>query len=109
MDEFTPGQKIVLQSAWETYRHKDGVSGSVGLADDGITCCTIGDNCGTDTDAPTITPKPTPFPTTAAVSDTSTALEKNGAVVSSDETHSFLLLDFSICCIADGSKHHCHT
>jgi len=66
MDEFTPGQKIRMQSAWETYRHEEGVSHSVGLADDGITCCTIGDDCSTDTAAPTITPKPTPFPTTAA-------------------------------------------
>lgn len=40
MDEFTPGQSIQMQAAWENYRHLLGSSETYTLAADGITCST---------------------------------------------------------------------
>ncbi|KAL7526584.1 hypothetical protein ACHAXR_001553, partial [Thalassiosira sp. AJA248-18] len=59
MDEFTPGQKLWMQSAWETYRHKENSSETWGLADDDITCCTLGDtSCASIFSGPPPTPPP---------------------------------------------------
>ena len=38
VDQFTPGQKVKLQQAWETYRHKLGYSEQFSLAADGYSC-----------------------------------------------------------------------
>ena len=39
MDEFSPGQKEVMQMTWETYRHKSGYSEYFGLdTNDDVTC-----------------------------------------------------------------------
>ena len=80
MDQFTPGQKVNLQQAWETYRHKAGYSENISLAQDGYSCLVPGmpttsptepQPTGTPTSKPTkspvvITSKPTSRPTACA-------------------------------------------
>lgn len=51
MDQFTPGQIVVMHQAWEMYRHKSGYSERFSLAEDGYSCKVQS--------APTPTPKPT--------------------------------------------------
>lgn len=62
MDQFTPGQAVVMQQAWETYRHKLGFSEQVSIAADGFSCI-----------MPTLPPtsKPTPRPPTSQPTPTS--------------------------------------
>lgn len=38
MDQFTPGQIVVIHQAWEMYRHKSGYSELFYLAEDGYSC-----------------------------------------------------------------------
>jgi hypothetical protein len=55
MDQFTPGEIVVMHQAWEMYRHKSGYSERFSLAEDGYSCKVQS--------APTPTPKPTrPIP-----------------------------------------------
>jgi len=63
VDQFTPGQKVKLQQAWETYRHKLGYSELFSLAADGYSCVYP----GMPTPSPTVqstTKSPTSKPTT---------------------------------------------
>jgi hypothetical protein len=63
MDQFTPGQKMKVQQAWETYRHKVGYSELISLAADGYSCLLSGTPFTT---APTLAPTlaPTAKPST---------------------------------------------
>ena len=38
MDQFTPGQVVKMQQAWEMYRHKFGYSELFSIAEDGFSC-----------------------------------------------------------------------
>ena len=38
MDQFTPGQGVKIQQAWEMYRHKFGYSELFSVAEDGYSC-----------------------------------------------------------------------
>ncbi len=38
IDQFTPGQKLKMQQAWETYCHKLGYSKNFSLAEDRFSC-----------------------------------------------------------------------
>ncbi|KAL3781324.1 hypothetical protein ACHAW5_007178 [Stephanodiscus triporus] len=59
MDQFTPGQNLRMQQAWETYRHKSGHSEAYSLAEDGVSCIYV----PPPTSSPT-TSEPTSSPTT---------------------------------------------
>ena len=54
MDQFTPGQIVVMRQAWEMYRHKSGYSELFSLAEDGY-------SCKKQDAVPPPTPKPTKF------------------------------------------------
>ncbi|KAL3816948.1 hypothetical protein ACHAXA_001776 [Cyclostephanos tholiformis] len=64
MDQFTPGQIVRIQQAWETYRHKSGYSESIKLAADGISCEDYAPASETPTSIPT-TSRPTMAPVTS--------------------------------------------
>ena len=57
MDQFTPGQVVKVQQAWEMYRHKFGYSELFSVAPDGFTC--VG-----PTGEPSSSAQPTSKPTT---------------------------------------------
>jgi len=72
MDQFTPGQKMKVQQAWETYRHKLGYSELISLAADGYSCLMPGTSgvptslrptSSPTTQPPTKAPIPTKQPT----------------------------------------------
>ena len=56
VDQFTPGQKVKLQQAWEIYRHKLGYSEQFSLAADGYSCLFSGVSFQVPTKKPTAKP-----------------------------------------------------
>ena len=61
MDQFTPGQVVTVQQAWEMYRHKFGYSELFSVAEDGFSC--VGPTAAPTTPTAS-TAKPTRKPTT---------------------------------------------
>lgn len=57
MDQFTPGQGVKIQQAWEMYRHKFGYSELFSVAEDGYSC--VGGPSAKPTSVKPTTAKPT--------------------------------------------------
>ena len=67
MDQFTPGQVVKVQQAWEMYRHKFGYSELFSVAPDGFSCVgpTVAPSSAKPTTKPVsvVTKSPTKRPT----------------------------------------------